>query len=104
MFCASDPELPSLFHSICLPTSTTSPHHVYNIANPATNPPAIAPATLAAFATAAPVLCVGAEAEDAEDAADEVCEAEVEKDEDSDALEDRSTDEEDTDAERERLV
>jgi hypothetical protein len=101
MFCASDPELPHLFHSICLPTSTTSPPHVYNIANPATNPPAIAPATLAAFATAAPVLCVGAEAEDA---ADEVCEAEVEKDEDSDALEDRSTDEEDTDAERERLV
>jgi hypothetical protein len=90
----------SLLHAICRPIATT-PLPVYNIASPANNPPAIAPATLAAFATAAPVFCAGAEAEDA---ADEVCEAEVEKDEDCDALEDRSTDDEDTDAEREALV
>lgn len=64
--------------------------HLYNIAMPATNPPAIAPTTPGTFATAAPV-CAGAEADDA---TDEVREAEVEKDEDTDALEDCATEDE----------
>lgn len=62
----------------------------YKIAKPATSPPAIAPTTPGTFTTAAPV-CAGAEEEAA---ADEVLEAEVEKEEDSAALEDMAMDEE----------
>jgi|TARA_R110002003_G_scaffold125_4_gene11396 hypothetical protein len=54
----------------------------------------IAPTTPGTFATAAPVLCAGAEAEDV---ADEVREAEVARDDDCDALDEIRTDDEDAD-------
>jgi hypothetical protein len=68
------------YHSLFLP--------VYNIAKPANTPPAIAPTTPGTFPTAAPVLCAGAEAEDVADEVREADEeAEVENDEEWDALE-----------------
>ena len=68
---------------------------LYSITNPAKSPPAIAPTTPGTFATAAPVLWAGA---DAEVVADEVREAEVVRDDDWDALEDCSADDEDAEA------
>jgi hypothetical protein len=67
---------------------------IYNSANPATIPPAIAPTTPGTFAIPAAELCAGAEAEvrEAEDVADD------------DALEDCSTDDEDMIKETDRDI
>lgn len=52
----------TVFYLSSVPTTSNPKHPPYNQANPATNPPATAPTTPGKFATAAAVLCAGADA------------------------------------------